>query len=134
MTILDGYILTDNLDVIRSDVFSSYDLPLRSHHYQHEDLNNVIKTDIVESSNNLKHTDTSLNSILEDSDKDKDYIPPGENKRRLGEFDDDLEVKVINNDSTVDMHYSDNEQNIVSLMDYLCDKVCQAPLPSIIVK
>lgn len=59
---------------------------------------------------------------MDDSDKDKDYIPPGENKRHLGEFDDDLEVEVINNDSTVvDMHYSDNEQNILSLMNYLCE-------------
>jgi len=71
---------------------------------------------------------------LDDSDKDKDYIPPGENKRHLGEFDDDLEVEVINNDSTVvDMHYSDNEQNILSLMNYLCENVCQEPLPPIIV-
>ncbi|XP_026819146.1 uncharacterized protein LOC113557795 [Rhopalosiphum maidis] len=140
----------NNLDGIRRDVFSSNDLPLRSHYDQHEDLNNVIKTDIVELSNNpehteenydtlgykTKHTDNEIfilsnissNSILDDSDKDKDYIPPGENKRHLGEFDDDLEVEVINNDSTeVDMDYSDNEQNILSLMNYLCENVCQEP-------
>jgi len=49
-------LFTDNLDGIRRDVFSSNDLPLRLHHYQHEDLNNVIKTDIVELPNNSKHT------------------------------------------------------------------------------
>lgn len=67
----------------------------------------------------------SSDSIIDDSDKDKDYVPPSENKRNLEDFgiigiDVDPTDEQTNNDSIVNVIHSDNDKDIVSLIDYLC--------------
>jgi len=65
-------------------------------------------------------------SIFDDSDNDKNYIPPSEMKTDLDEFnilefDIDSVVKLTNNDSILNVPHSDNEPVIENLIDHLCE-------------
>ncbi|XP_050527382.1 uncharacterized protein LOC126897657 [Daktulosphaira vitifoliae] len=93
------------IDTIHRDVFTSNDLPLWGKNIEHKLY--CITTEI------------SSYSMIDDSDKDKDYVLSGENKSNLENFGIEIDM------DSIDELHSDNDKNVVFLIDYLCETVCQ---------